>query len=92
MTDQTFPPPVNQVRLAEVFRLRVGCPPEHLFERLRLAVDTTSIAQIVDECLTLRPVPSSGATWEGGTILEFRFSLFDEQQLVVRRFAKNNGM
>jgi hypothetical protein len=74
----------------EVFRLRVGCPPEHLYEHLRVVVDPELIERVVDECAHLRAVLPEGTTpLEGSAILEFRFYLSDGACSVVRRFESD---
>jgi hypothetical protein len=84
--DDDPPAPASKISKVEVFRLRVGCPPEHLYQLLHVAVDRASIEKAVDECAGLRAIPAIGVTMsEGGGVLEFRFHLSDGSRSVVRR-------
>lgn len=89
MIDDDPPAPLSRISKVEVFRLRVGCPPEHLYQLLHVAADSASIEKAVDECASLRRLRDRGVTTsEGGTVLEFRFHLSDGSRSVVRRLEK----
>ncbi len=86
MIDDNPPASVSAISKVEVFRLRVGCPPEHLYELLHVAEDGASIQKVVAQCNALRAIPTVGAiASEGGAVLEFRFHLADGHRSVIRR-------
>ena len=86
MIDEGPPSLTSRINKVEVFRLRVGCPPEHLYQLLHVAVDRTAIEEAVYKCISLRAIPAVGMmTPEGGAVLEFRFHLSDGGRSVVRR-------
>jgi hypothetical protein len=93
VNDAAWPDSSEIVRI-EVFRLRAGCPPEHLRQLLQVAEDAASIERVVAHGRRLREVSSRSASdgaRDGGPVLEFRIHRRRGGESVLRRIENPAG-